>query len=59
MSEHILRCPKCERYTMKDTCPKCNEKTLTTIPAKYSPEDPYGAYRREAKRETLKNKGLI
>lgn len=59
MSSKIMRCPECETYTLHDKCPKCGTKTVSTLPAKFSPEDPYGEYRRKAKRETLKKKGLI
>lgn len=59
MTNHILKCLKCDKYTMHDKCPVCGEKTLSQIPAKYSPEDQYGKYRREAKKEMLKEKGLL
>ena len=59
MSSRINKCPKCNKYTLKSECDECKVTTLTTIPAKYSPEDPYGNYRREAKREDLKKKGLL
>jgi H/ACA ribonucleoprotein complex subunit 3 len=45
----ILRCPKCLIYTMEETCSKCKVKTINPKPAKYSPEDKYGKYRRIAK----------
>ena len=45
----ILRWPKCLIYTMKETCSKCDIKTINPKPAKYSPEDKYGKYRRIAK----------
>ena len=44
---------------MSYKCPKCGKKALSPIPAKYSPEDPYGKYRREAKKDMLKEKGLL
>ena len=59
MSNHILRCMKCNKYTMRQACPHCGEKTIPQIPAKYSPEDPYGRYRREAKKDMLKEKGVL
>ncbi|RLF83121.1 RNA-protein complex protein Nop10 [Thermococci archaeon] len=49
----IKKCPKCERYTLKDTCPVCGEKTKLAHPPKFSPEDPYGEYRRRLKKEML------
>jgi H/ACA ribonucleoprotein complex subunit 3 len=44
-------CRKCMEYTLKDVCPKCNEGTHTVGPARYSPQDPYGRYRRMMKKE--------
>ncbi len=59
MALHILKCPKCKEYSLSENCPKCNKKTSSSIPAKYSPEDSYGKYRRKAKEEDLKKKGLL
>ena len=42
---------------MKLEC--CGETTSEKKPAKWSPEDKYGSYRREAKKEQLKEKGLV
>jgi H/ACA ribonucleoprotein complex subunit 3 len=58
MVKHILKCPKCSQYTLKETCPKCKSKTIPPKPPKFSPQDKYGAYRREEKKETLKEKKL-
>jgi len=49
--KHILKCPKCGIYTMKEKCPKDSEKTVSPKPAKYTPEDRMGEYRRKAKKE--------
>ena len=57
--KHILKCQKCGQYTMQETCPKCKSKTENPKPAKWSPDDQYGDYRREAKKEIFKQKGLI
>jgi len=35
---------------MKEVC-NCGNKTANPKPPKYSPDDPYGAYRRRAKDE--------
>ncbi len=59
MSEHILRCKKCGNYTMHKICPSCGGEAVQPMPAKYSPEDPYGKYRREAKKEQLEKRGLL
>ncbi len=56
--KHILKCPKCNSYTLKDKCPKCETKTVSSKPPKFSPEDKYGKYRREEKKEKLKEKEL-
>ncbi len=55
MNREILKCPKCNTYTMKESCPKCNEKTLSPKPARFSLEDKWGKWRRQAKKE----QGLI
>lgn len=57
--KHILRCSQCGQYTMQENCPKCRAITENSKPAKYSPDDLYGDYRRKAKEEMLKEKGLI
>ena len=43
MASSIRKCPQCGKYTLKDSC--CS-KTITAHPAKYSPDDRYGKYRR-------------
>lgn len=47
----ILFCKKCSKYTLREYCDICGEKTLSPKPAKYSPEDKYSKYRIEARRE--------
>ena len=47
--KHIHKCSKCGEYTMKDE--HCSEKTHSPKPAKYSPEDKFGKYRRIAKKQ--------
>jgi len=44
---------------LKEICPECNEKTVTTKPAKFSPDDKYGFYRRKVKKEGLIKEGLL
>ena len=56
--KHILKCMSCGNYTLKEIC-KCSSKAVTPRPAKYSPEDKYGKYRREVKKENLIKKGLL
>ena len=50
MKKEILKCAKCNTYTLKDKCPKDGIKTMTTKPAKFSIEDRYGKWRREYKK---------
>lgn len=56
--EHILKC-KCGQYTMENTCPKCGGVADNPRPPKWSPEDKYGEYRRQAKEGDRKEKGLL
>lgn len=49
----ILKCPTCQSYGLSSKCP-CGEKRVSPKPAKYSPEDRYGSYRRAAKKELEK-----
>ncbi|KUH33746.1 RNA-protein complex protein Nop10 [Thermococcus indicus] len=53
MHFRIRKCPGCGRYTLKEICPVCGEKTKVAHPPRFSPEDPYGEYRRRLKREQL------
>lgn len=57
MARHILKCPQCSRYTLEELCSICLVKTVNSFPAKYSPEDKYGGYRREVKKKEWKKKG--
>lgn len=47
----ILKCLKCNEYTLKENCPVCNSKTAEVRPAKFSPEDRFGRYRRMMKKQ--------
>lgn len=51
MKTLLRKCPSCGEYTLREKCPKCGGATLMPIPAKYSPDDRYGEYRRRLKRE--------
>jgi H/ACA ribonucleoprotein complex subunit 3 len=48
----IQWCRACDAPTLKDTCAQCGAVTVNPLPPKFSPEDPYGKYRRELKRRT-------
>lgn len=52
--KHILKCVECGKYTLNEIC-SCGGKALSPIPAKYSPQDHYGEYRRKAKLALEKN----
>jgi H/ACA ribonucleoprotein complex subunit 3 len=51
MKTLLRKCSSCREYTLKEPCPKCGGSTFMTMPAKYSPEDRYGEYRRRLKNE--------
>jgi len=36
-------------YTLGETCPDCGAVAANSAPARFSPEDPYGEYRRRAR----------
>lgn len=44
------KCKRCNIYTFKETCPKCNEKTANPLPPSFSLENKYGKYRRISKK---------
>ena len=46
MKSSIRKCPKCGRYSLEMRCQDCDVDTITSHPAKYSPDDKYGKYRR-------------
>ena len=51
MSNVLLkRCTTCQEYTLQDACPRCGGAAKPNRPAKFSPEDQYGEYRRKLKR---------
>jgi len=47
---HLLYCKKCNEYTLDEKCPSCKNKTISKNPPRFSPQDPYGRYRRELKK---------
>jgi H/ACA ribonucleoprotein complex subunit 3 len=52
MPKQLYRCTSCWKYTLNTIqCPVCKGKVVGAHPAKYSPEDRYGKYRRLLKRE--------
>lgn len=39
-------------YTLSETCPECGAEAVNSAPAPFDPADPYGEYRRAAKRRS-------
>jgi H/ACA ribonucleoprotein complex subunit 3 len=37
-------------YTLSDACPDCGAEAINSAPASFDPADPYGEYRRRARR---------
>ena len=56
--QHILLCQKCNKYTLQQKC-SCGEKPVLVIPMKYTPNDKYASYRREALKPERQKKGLL
>jgi H/ACA ribonucleoprotein complex subunit 3 len=54
----LRKCTDCGQYTMKEKCGQGHD-TIAPKPAKFSPEDTYGDYRRKAKEAALKERGLL
>ncbi len=50
----LRQCRECSRYTLQERCPHCDAATQRVGPARYSPEDRYGTYRRALKRDHRK-----
>ena len=55
----IRYCPKCKEYTLEEICPRCGEKTIIKVPPRYSPREDIAKYRRMARKEILKEEGLL
>lgn len=53
----MKKCKSCETYTLQEECPECGEKAVSPHPAGFSPEDPYGEYRRKLKRKEMNLSG--
>ena len=45
MHFQLRKCFNCNRYTLKNNCPVCNEATVVAHPSKFSPDDRYLRYR--------------
>lgn len=51
MTEQILKCLKCGKYTLESFC-ECGGECLSPKPPKFSPEDKYAQYRLQYKKKT-------
>jgi len=51
----IFKCIRCGTYTLKDKCPSCSSETISSKPARVSPSDRHGKYRRMMKKHIRKN----
>ncbi|HOP67234.1 MAG TPA: RNA-protein complex protein Nop10 [Methanoregulaceae archaeon] len=49
MKGRIRRCPKDLSYTLDTVCRICGTSTVPAHPARFSPQDHYGRYRRIAR----------
>ncbi len=45
MRFQLRKCIKCNKYSLKESCSVCKEKTKSVHPAKFSPDDKYLRYR--------------
>ncbi|TXT56721.1 MAG: Ribosome biogenesis protein Nop10 [Candidatus Thorarchaeota archaeon] len=53
----LYKCIECNKYTLDEKqCPACGGEVRNPNPPKYSPEDKYGKYRRDAKRKAKATK---
>ncbi|RQD80226.1 MAG: RNA-protein complex protein Nop10 [Methanocalculus sp. MSAO_Arc2] len=50
MKGRIRKCPEDGTYTLSQQCRKCGRSTGTVHPARFSPEDRFGPYRRMMRR---------
>lgn len=46
MKSKFKKCPLCKKYTLREVCMTCNVPTENPLPAKFSPKDAFGKYRR-------------
>ncbi len=50
MDSNIAKCMACGTYSYGEKCQKCGAATASPHPARFSPEDKYGHYRRRLKK---------
>jgi len=56
--KHLYKCASCGKYTMKEIC-ACGNKTMLSKGIKYTPGDKFASYKRQAKMEEYKIRGVI
>jgi H/ACA ribonucleoprotein complex subunit 3 len=56
---YILKCTSCGKYTLKESCPACSSNAVRAAPPRFSPDDKYSSYRRQAKEPEWKKQGLL
>ncbi|MBS3134248.1 ribosome biogenesis protein [Candidatus Woesearchaeota archaeon] len=54
MKTEILKCSKCNVYTLKKKCGSCASETISSKPGKWSPLDRYGHLRLLYKKKYIK-----
>ena len=47
---YIRYCTQCHEYTLAQQCKHCKKPTISKHPARFSPQDHYGKYRRALKK---------
>ena len=50
----IMKCPACGTYTMSEVCGKDGQKTRSSIPMRFTPDDRYAKYRRALEEQSVK-----
>jgi len=48
---------ECKKYTLKEEC--CGKNTIIKIPPRFSKQDKYASYRRKAKENEWRERGLL
>ncbi|MBX8636117.1 MAG: ribosome biogenesis protein [Thermoplasmata archaeon] len=54
MRSIILKCPACGVYTMSEICRNDGQKTKSSIPMRFTPDDRYAKYRRALMEQSVK-----
>lgn len=57
--KRIRFCTRCNKYTLKHTCPVCGKETVINAPQRYQKDEEVSKYRREIKKKLLKDRGIL